>query len=64
MAFMYHPFLTEPMDKATRMFRPCYERELKHVNIGKEYMLVQNKSSKLSAGMRHEVARRYLEAGE
>ena len=52
------------MGEATRMFQPRYERELKHVNIDKEYMLIQNKSSKLSAGMRREVIRRYKEMTE
>ena len=64
MTFMYQPFLTTAIDEATRMFRPRYERELKHVNIDKEYMLIQNKSSKLSAGMRREVIRRYKEMTE
>ena len=64
MTFVYQPYPTEPMGEATRMFRPRYERELKHVNIDKEYMLIQNKSSKLSAGMRREVIRRYKEMTE
>ena len=59
-------FLYKMMDtlgvRMPRIKRP-YERELLRVNIESEYALIQRKESKLSAGMRREVIRRY-EKGE